>query len=266
MDVSSRDDVKFVKELVAKKWGGREASVLQHFIKPRAIPCGEYESAARTWGEIDDFTRSYVAGRACDIIAFGQNIADTSFPRPGFRGGEELVQALASQIVKYEEELIKKKDDEEETKAGEKIERECKQAMDNIAVTLPTVLEPEVFGDERRHAIIEACEDYLESKSMGGAILVIGHFVSFCRDLKRPENHIRVQSGQYVEKRVQTRTVADMNTEMAQELASLPRFTAYAKLHQEQGDDQKVVKVRIETLPPGKPLIQPGGHEPKLLG
>lgn len=264
-DVSSRDDVKFVKELVAKKWGGREASVLQQFIKSRAIPCGEYEGAARTWGEIDDFTRSYVAGRACDIIAFGQNIADTSFPRPGFRGGEELVQALASQIVKYEEELIKKKEDEEETEAGEKIERECKKAMDNIAITLPALLEPEVLSDERRHVIIEACERYLNSKNMGAAILVIGHFVRFCRDLKRPENHILVPSGQYVEKRVQTRTVADMNSEMAQELASLPRFSAYAKIHRERGGGQEVVKVRVQTVGGGKPLIPDLSRGPRLL-
>jgi hypothetical protein len=67
--------------------------------------------------------------------------------------------------------------------------------------------------------------------------------------LERPENHIKVPSGQYVEKPTTTRTVADMTHEMGQELIDLPRFTAYAKLIRETGRGQSVFKGLIQTLP-----------------
>ena len=58
-----------------------------------------------------------------------------------------------------------------------------------------------------------------------------------CRLLSRPENHIKVPSGQYIAKQVHVRQVHDMTDEMAQELANLSRFTAYAKIIQENEGD-----------------------------
>ena len=45
------------------------------------------------------------------------------------------------------------------------------------------------------------------------------------------------------------RPVHDMTDEMAQELANLPRFTAYAKVIQENKGEQTVWKGKIKTLP-----------------
>jgi hypothetical protein len=48
-----------------------------------------------------------------------------------------------------------------------------------------------------------------------------------------------------------------MQAEMAQELANLPRFTAWAKLVQVQGGKQITVKQKLQTLPL-PPAYDPG--------
>lgn len=45
-----------------------------------------------------------------------------------------------------------------------------------------------------------------------------------------------------------SRTHADMNVEMAQQLPVLPRFTAYARLIEEKDGQQRVIKKRIQTI------------------
>ena len=75
-----------------------------------------------------------------------------------------------------------------------------------------------------------------------------------CILLSQPENHIKVASGQYVEKQVHVRPVHDMTDEMAQELTNLPRFTAYAKIIEEKDGEQKVKTGKIQTYPLPKTL------------
>ena len=78
--------------------------------------------------------------------------------------------------------------------------------------------------------------------------------VEICNLLAKPENHIKVASGQYVEKPVGVRLVSDMTNEMALELANLPRYTAWVKLIQEENGKQIVLKRKI------KPLALPKEH------
>jgi len=52
-----------------------------------------------------------------------------------------------------------------------------------------------------------------------------------------------------IEKQVHVRPVHDMTDEMAQELINLPRFTAYAKIIEEKGGEQRVWKGKIQTRP-----------------
>jgi hypothetical protein len=58
---------------------------------------------------------------------------------------------------------------------------------------------------------------------------------------------IKVTSGKYDEKLKVERTQADLITEMGQELANLPRFTAYAKVIEERNGIQSVLKRKINT-------------------
>lgn len=78
---------------------------------------------------------------------------------------------------------------------------------------------------------------------------VLEDLVEFCILLTEPKNHIKVPSGQYVVKPVHTRPVHDMTDEMAQELANLPRFTAYAKVIAEKEGEQTVWRGKIKTSP-----------------
>lgn len=76
---------------------------------------------------------------------------------------------------------------------------------------------------------------------------VIEVFVAFCELLAKPENHIKVRSGQYVEKAVRTRAEIDMVHEIARELVDLPKYTAYARVTQSIGGEQRVWKGKIRT-------------------
>jgi hypothetical protein len=60
---------------------------------------------------------------------------------------------------------------------------------------------------------------------------------------------IKVSSGKYDESLKVERTQQDLINEMAMELSSLPRFTAYAKAIEERKGTQLVWKRRIQTLP-----------------
>jgi hypothetical protein len=108
-----------------------------------------------------------------------------------------------------------------------------------------------VVNSAMRERVLKACleEFYRFEKSSGQIASLIDKYFQFCQLLAKPENHIRVASGKYFEKAVHTRQVHDMSDEMAQELASLPQFTAYAKVIAEKEGEQTVWKGKIKTLP-----------------
>jgi hypothetical protein len=70
--------------------------------------------------------------------------------------------------------------------------------------------------------------------------------VETCYLLTKPENYIRVPTGQPGEKRGAD-TVRKKIDVMSQELSNLPRFSAYAKVLQEKDGQQSVIKEKIET-------------------
>jgi hypothetical protein len=73
-------------------------------------------------------------------------------------------------------------------------------------------------------------------------------FIQVCGLLSRPENHIMVRSGQYAAKQVNIRTEADMTNEMVRNLVSLPKYTAYAKILQDEGSRVWTGKIRTLEL------------------
>jgi hypothetical protein len=99
-----------------------------------------------------------------------------------------------------------------------------------------------------RQAVIAACRDECGKYEQGKAVLkVIKVFVDLCELLGKPENHIKVRSGQYVEKPTRSRTEIDMVNESARELVGLPKFTAYARVVQSIDGEQRVWKGKIRT-------------------
>jgi hypothetical protein len=64
------------------------------------------------------------------------------------------------------------------------------------------------------------------------ALTALKEFGEFCEILARPEHHIMIPSNQYIETQVNSYSTQEMSNQMAQELANLPRFTAYARVIQ----------------------------------
>jgi hypothetical protein len=122
--------------------------------------------------------------------------------------------------------------------------------INNQIMTLnydPGNLSPRVLNRDEREALKKEYERNLTEKNPD-ILNKIAAFVEFCVLLSKPENHIKVVSGQYREKPIHTRPVHDMTDEMAQELASLPRSIAYAKVITEKRGEQTIWKGKIKTL------------------
>lgn len=79
-----------------------------------------------------------------------------------------------------------------------------------------------------------------------GIIEMLEEFGKFCEILGKPENHIKVRSWQFVTKQINIRTEQDMVNETARELSGLPKYTAHAKVLEDQG--RKIWKGRIRTI------------------
>jgi hypothetical protein len=120
------------------------------------------------------------------------------------------------------------------------------------AHVLPELPSRNISEDERQRILEWCLVDLREEdrRSDINLLAIFDHLEEFCYLLRRPENHIKIASGQYVEKPVHVRQVHDMTDEMAQELSNLPRFNAYAKIIEEKNGEQTVWKGKMQTLPP----------------
>jgi hypothetical protein len=109
-----------------------------------------------------------------------------------------------------------------------------------------------VLTPAEREALKQACLKHMSAtwgqSHVRNLLQTHNDFIDFCYLIQEPENHIKIASGQYVEKQVYVRQVHDMSDEMAQELINLPRFTAYAKVIEEKDGIQSVWKGKIKTL------------------
>jgi hypothetical protein len=85
---------------------------------------------------------------------------------------------------------------------------------------LPARFIPE---DERKRILEWCLVDLREEdrRSDLNLLALFDHLEELCYLLRKPENHIKIASGQYVEKQVHVRQVHDMSDEMAQELSNL---------------------------------------------
>jgi hypothetical protein len=119
---------------------------------------------------------------------------------------------------------------------------------------LPNKCLPHVFTQEEIASIIKLCEadltEYIQTGRTSSILFTaIDEMFDFLNLLSKPENHIRVPSGQYVKKHVNVRPVHDMTNEMAQEIGKLPPYHAYVKLIDNNQNEQVVRTHRIKTNP-----------------
>lgn len=119
-----------------------------------------------------------------------------------------------------------------------------------ISYSPPALLEARVLSayeieDVKRACIQELRQANPETRNVAATI---DEFVQFCALLSRPENHIQVPCGQYIEREVRARQEADMSNEVARKLTELPKYTAYAKIMKEIEGEHIVWKGKIQTL------------------
>jgi hypothetical protein len=124
-----------------------------------------------------------------------------------------------------------------------------------------------VFSETEREALIEQCEKIIEADIQAGLTVktlfqIIDDVVGFCYHLQKPENHIKVASGQYVEKQVHVRAVHDMTDETAQALLDLQPHTAYVR---SSGSKGKIRTLEIDWTTGGHLVDVSGSARNKAI-
>jgi len=133
----------------------------------------------------------------------------------------------------------------------EVVSREIAKMFPPEEVIVYDDLLPQVLSENQITVIKERCFELLSKHipRLPTILKVLEDFVELCKLLCIPDNQVRVQSHQYIEREVPSRLVTDMLHEMEQELIDLPRFQAYAKFIQEQAGEQTTLKTKIATSP-----------------
>jgi hypothetical protein len=229
------------------------------------------------WRNLDEQARKYLIFRACDLVAFGDVVADRTFPQPTLPGAtpqqvSAAVTALMMLLLEAKGQLNAARE-QAWVQYREEFVRECLWKYDGILhlqvyqaegrvhmrQTVERYLPARVLPAEERKTLTDAC--HMELVQANGraqeALTALADFHRFCQLLRDPENHVKGQTAQYGEREVNTYPTQEMINQMAQELVDLPRYTAYAKVIQEQGGVQVVRKVKITTeklpkVPPGR--------------
>jgi hypothetical protein len=210
----------------------------------------QHPNAAEWWRRLsaDLPIRYYLLCCAADWISFGEMYATL---RPStFTPYQEIVDALIS--LSQDTAALREAAEEREAAAQEmqRIEAECAERVAKISYSPPAALSPRVLSWSEIQQVKNACVEQLQQDEMArSAAATIEDFVHFCEVLGHPDNHIRIYTGQYVERQVNTRTYADMSNEMSQVLVGLERYSAYAKVLQEDKGEQKVLTQKIKTPP-----------------
>ena len=198
--------------------------------------------------------------RACDIVLFGEPVADLTFPQPSAKlANVGAVSSCISMMRFFLQTHIRSNEDKEDCDtaaqfqqyAQENLEREFSKRK----LPVPTYLSPMALTDDEREKLKKAClEELLQGGQEGWNVTAtlngIDELVGFCGLLSRPDNHIWVRTGQYKETVVNTRTEHDMAGEMARKLGDLTPHIAYARVIEEREGRRRLVKRRIVTPPP----------------
>jgi hypothetical protein len=211
----------------------------------------------RWWTTQEQLVRLYLMSRACYLVRFCRGVADKAFPQPTIQGvSSDTVSSIVTSMADMLREEVLQQLDQERQSALAKLQSEARgdlcQTMRNKSPRLPAHLACRELSENESEALKRACVAELLSRPDwdGQATLaVIEEFAHFCTLLNKPENHIKIYTGQYVEKQVNTRTYADMSNEMSQVLVGLERYSAYAKVLHEDKREQKVLTQKIKTLP-----------------
>ncbi len=154
---------------------------------------------------------------------------------------------LQRKIIDNIDAVLSEKRREKEKEERERIERDCAEGIAKIYHAPPNALSSRVLKDTEIEELEKACLNQFDLNAKA-TLMVIDDFVKFCMLLSKPENHIKKPSGQYVEKEVPLRTVADMVNETRGELTNLPLYTAYAKITQAEKGNQRVAKIKTFKL------------------
>jgi len=209
------------------------------------------------WSSLDEPTRNYLIFRACDLVTFGEVVADRTFPQPNLAGVPPqkvarvvtalmalLVPALAEAHANLEQAWVREKEafltlmlwtkkELLEFKAYNEVHHVVKSEV--TGVDLP----PRVLTPENIETLKTICRK--ELKQSASALETVDAFVTFCQLLRQPENHVRSVTPVYVEREVNTYPTVEMINQMARELMDLQPHSAYVKLSGWQG--------KIQTLP-----------------
>jgi hypothetical protein len=233
--IKRRDDVQSLETLVRERWDWFAA---------------QHAKAAEWWRKCsaDPPIRYYLLCRAADLVSFGEMYQ--SLLQSAFAPYEEVVGALVS----LSQDTTARHEAAEERQAAaqemQRIEAECAERVAKISYSPPAALSPRVLSGSEIQQVKNACVEQLQQDEMArSAAATIEDFVHFCEVLGNPENHIRIYTGQYVERQANTRTYADMSNEMSQVLVGLERYSAYAKVLHEDKGEQVVVSQKIKTPP-----------------
>jgi hypothetical protein len=199
----------------------------------------------RTWYRCDEMIRTYLIARACDLVTYGDVVADRTFPQPTLPGipAQEVSATVAVLVEILLAAQAQKNASEEREWAGrvDELVRQCLwkrdgllhlqvyQAEGRVHLRQPAwrYLPPRVLPHQERTTLEAAC--FKELASADRALSALDAFVQFCQLLRLPENHVRTQTAQYVEREVSTYPTREMGDQMARELMDLPLGFAYVK-------------------------------------
>jgi hypothetical protein len=198
---------------------------------------------------------NYLLCHACDLARYGQKIADLTFPHPTITGTprQEVADVVSWMISLFQEEA--QREEKEWLDRREKtVQKSLQSYSANRTLPMPSSLPALVLSQQERERLKAACLHELRLNGLGEVVKRVDDFVRFCRLISLPENHIKVASGQYIERQVNTYTTQEMTNQMAQELVKLPLFQAYTKIIDQSQGKQIVRTHRIQTHP--LPAIQ----------
>lgn len=149
MDTEKQEVVRFLQTTLQDRWDWFEK---------------HSPTAASQWIRSDELTRSYLLSRAWEIIYYGENIANSTFPQPRFLGADLLVSALVTLLNDTEARLLEAKQSEldarlrkEEAEKLEEIKQKCEKAIAKISHAPPDHLAPRVLNENEIEAVKVAC-------------------------------------------------------------------------------------------------------------
>jgi hypothetical protein len=236
--MKERKELKEIKEVIGLNLWRKRLDIAQN----------------KWWDRSPGLINDYLIARACDIVRFGKEVADVTFPQPDVNG------ATTKQVTEFVASLV------EMVKHKEKY-REWPGWVPQLVV--PEHLDARVLSRAEAHAVREACLKELRASDIQSQKVArtINDFVRFCVLLAKPENHIKVKMGQYVEKQVRERTEIDMVNEAARLLSSVDPHTAYVRLEKKGGGTgtwtgkvltRALVRVGADALAEAHAAIRPG--------